>query len=76
MNKNRRKVIAEISTMLDNAKSMAEGCRDEEQDYLDNMPESIQGSDRGYKAEECVSYLDDAIDAIDTAIENIGYASE
>lgn len=38
---------------------------DEEQEAMDNIPESLQDSDRYYIAEESVEYLEDAVGSID-----------
>lgn len=48
------------------AQSQLETLRDEEQEYFDNMPEGLQGGDKGSAAEEAISNLDEAI----------GYAEE
>lgn len=67
MNNTRRKQIKEILKKVDDLQalaadiaSMIEEVKDEEQDYMDNMPENLQGSERYSKAEE-------AVDALDTA---------
>lgn len=51
-----------------------ERLKDEEQEYLDNIPENMQSSDRYYAAEEAVSNLENAHDWLteideDTTIE-------
>ena len=72
MNKDRRKEIqdiinrmAELESLRDELKEAIEAVRDEEQEYYDNMPEGLQGSDRGYAAEEAISNLDEAISALE-----------
>ena len=72
MNNDRRKAIAAVRgeiellvDQIDSIKTQLEDLRDEEQDYYDNMPESLQGGDKGQAAEEAVSNLDNAIDALD-----------
>lgn len=54
---------------LEDCKGMIEGIRDEEQDYLDNMPESFQNSEKGEAAQGAIDALDEAIDALDAAID-------
>ena len=76
MNAERRKTLEEATGLLDDAKSMIEGCRDEEQDYFDDMPENLQGSERGERAEEVVGSLDSVIDSIETALQEIDEAKE
>jgi hypothetical protein len=53
---------------LDEVKSTVEGLRDEEQDYYDNMPDALQGSDKGQNAEQAISNMDQVIDTIDTLV--------
>lgn len=69
MNKNRRKAIDEIQDKLMNLQSELECIRDEEQEAFDNLPESIQYSERGERMEEYISSLEEALD-------NVGYAVE
>lgn len=88
MNKQRRTDIAAIISKLadlealkDEIKEAIEQVRDEEQDYYDNMPEGLQGSDRGYAAEEAVGQLDEAASMLDdldipTLTSNLETASE
>jgi uncharacterized coiled-coil DUF342 family protein len=42
-----------------------EEVRDEEQEYIDNMPESLQQSERYQNAEAAVSQLEDAISTLE-----------
>lgn len=65
MNKARRKEIARALALVEEAKSILETCRDEEQDYKDGMPEAIQNGQKGDAADEVVSALEDAISALD-----------
>jgi len=72
MNNQRRKDIQEIiqkmstlSDMVEEIKEAVEAARDEEQEYLDNMPESLQVSDRGIAAEEAIDSLGEAWDVLD-----------
>ena len=54
MNKIRRKKIQEIKDQIEALKTSLEDLRDEEQEYMDNMPENLQGSVRYDRAEEAV----------------------
>ena len=47
MNKDRRKQIDEAGSVLQDALALIEQIRDDEQEAYDNMPESLQQSDRG-----------------------------
>lgn len=79
MNKDRRKRIqaleAQLSKLvlpdmnLEDIKSDIEGIKDEEQEYYDNMPESLQSGDRGQRAEEVVGLLGEAEDELQELID-------
>lgn len=66
MNKVRRKEIAKAIELLEQAREILESVRDDEQEAFDNMPESLQGSERGEAMEEYIYTLEEAIEAIDT----------
>jgi hypothetical protein len=51
MNAQRRKTLSDLYSQLEQIKSEIEECRDEEQEYLYNMPESFQSSDKGTTTE-------------------------
>ena len=69
MNNKRRKEISKISSILEDAKSRLSTVIDEEQEDFDNMPESLQGSERGCESEEALDSMNDALDSIESAIE-------
>lgn len=65
MNNNRRKEINKAIDLLTSAKeaweeaaAIIESCADEEREYYDNMPESLQGSDKGLGAEAAAELLE------------------
>jgi hypothetical protein len=76
MNKSRRRALNALqdrisalglSAMFDSVKEIAdelETLRDEEQDALDNLPESLQDGERGQAMRECVDYCDTALEAL------------
>jgi uncharacterized coiled-coil DUF342 family protein len=77
MNKARRKAIEELYERVqvllaqtenlpdaDDMKNEVETLRDEEQEYLDNMPEAMQNGDKGSAASEAVSQLETATDKL------------
>lgn len=73
MNNERRKNIERALTLvesawvlLEEAKGEFETARDDEQDYHDNMPESLQCGERGDKAEAAISCLSEICDAMET----------
>lgn len=61
MNNQRRKEIADVLNELAALRSRVEDLQSEEQDYFDNMPENLQQSERGEKAEQAASRLEDAM---------------
>lgn len=76
MNKIRRKNLQHVIDRLEELKGAIEDLHDEEEEYLDSIPDNLQGSERYEKVEsachelECaVSYLEDTINSIEAAIE-------
>ncbi len=65
MNNQRRKEIEAVLNELADLRYRIETIQSEEQDAYDNMPEGLQQSELGQKAEETCSRLDDAITAFD-----------
>jgi len=53
-----------------------ESIRDDEQDKYDNMPESLQSSDRGDTMQEGIDDLESAIEALNTATEALTEVNE
>lgn len=75
MNKQRRKALAEVQEALTVVQDALETLKSEEEDYYDNMPESIQDGMRGEVAQEAINALDDALSNISDAAEYIGAAT-
>ena len=71
MNKVRRKKLGEAVRLLDTASDIVYDVYDEESDSLSNIPESLEGSDRYSKMEECIDYLEDAKSMIEEATAQI-----
>ena len=76
MNKNRRKALMEWVKKAEDWAAQGESLRDElenicseEQDYFDNMPENLQGSQRGMDAEDAIEAMNEAIESMNNAIE-------
>lgn len=76
MNNARRKQIADAIQKIEEAKTLLEIVRDEEQDAFDNIPEGIQSSERGQKMEAAISSMDDAINDIENIVGSLETASE
>ena len=71
MNKERRKSVLGALSLIAQAKEVLETARDEEQEYLENMPEGLQGGDKGSAAEEAITALEEAIDSLDEIDSNV-----
>lgn len=75
MNKQRRERIQEVVDQIGVLCQELEELRDEEEEYMYNMPENLQGSEKYEMAEEAVSNLDSAIDNLTEAIDCANEAS-
>ena len=71
MNKARRNTIEIVASSIENAISELEMCRDEEQNYYDNMPDPLRYSTKGEAADDCISNLDDAISSLEEALNSV-----
>lgn len=76
MNKGRRAAILEVVSNLESLKNKVESIMEDEIDYMDNIPENLQGSYKYEKAEDAVDSLGDAVSELETAIEAIENASK
>jgi hypothetical protein len=83
MNKERRKLITEAGVIFGNAHAMIEDAKallqdalDEEQEYLDAMPESLRDGDKGQTAQDAINVLELAIEAMDGLGGVQGYIDE
>ena len=71
MNKTRRVELNRIQIELQELKYDVEILRDEEQEYLGNMPESLNGSDYANTAKEAIGIMDSVIDNLQEACESL-----
>jgi hypothetical protein len=67
MNKGRRKELSKAHDLLDQVKEILSAVKDEEEEALGNMPESLQGSEKGEKMDSTVNDLDDLVSTLDEA---------
>ena len=67
MNAQRRKMLGKVSDLISEARTLLEDIRDEEQEAFDNMPESLQASERGEAMEDAISTMDDIISSLEDA---------
>ena len=68
MNKQKRKAIDEIVEQLRALYDQLETLQEEEQDCYDNMPESLQYSEKGEAMSAAVDQLDNAKSSVEEAI--------
>ena len=68
MNKNRRKQLEELCNEMTNQLEGLRALLDEEQEYYDNMPESLQDSERGEQSQEYINTMESALDDIESAL--------
>lgn len=71
MNAQRRKALGKIEALLCEARGLLDGTAAEEREAYENLPESIQNSERGERAEEIATTLEEAvyeIENIETAL--------
>ena len=67
MNKQRRKQIAAAMELIEQAQAILEEVIAEEQEAFDNLPESLQTSERGELMEEYIYTLESFQDGLDTS---------
>lgn len=70
----RRKLLSEIVSNLMDAQEELNAIQDEEQEAFDNLPESLQYSERGDSMQEAIDAMDSALDDLDSVIESINEA--
>ena len=58
--------------MIASAKEIIEEVKEEEQEAFDNMPESLQGSERGEQMESYIGDLENAADDLDSISDIVG----
>ncbi len=69
MNKIRRQKISDLKGRLEKLTDNLKIILDEEQDYYDNIPENLLGSERAETSEESIEQLTDAIDQLEDVME-------
>ena len=71
------KLVADARAAIDALREAIEPIKEEEQEYYDNMPESLQGGEKGEAAQAAIDALENAmsdlegidLDAIEGALE-------
>ncbi|MEG0978054.1 MAG: hypothetical protein RSC93_07310 [Erysipelotrichaceae bacterium] len=68
MNNKRRKAISEINEQLEVLSETLNIVNEEETEYLDNMPENLQESEKYNHSEEIIDVINEIIENLDNAI--------
>lgn len=76
MNKARRKELKKAIDALYEAHRIIEECMDGETEALENLPESIQDSERGEAMAEYIDVMESVIGDIENALDDITNISE
>ncbi len=71
MNAKQRKELQGYADSLEEIKSCIETMQEDETEKLDNMPESLQYSERGESMQEAIDTLEGAAQSIEEAIDYI-----
>ena len=71
MNKAKRRRLNEANILLLRTLNIIENIKDDEETTFYNMPENLQGSERGYNMENNVDVLEEAIDYLNDALYNM-----
>lgn len=71
MNKARRKELQELYDIISETKAHLEILHDEEEEYRDNIPENLQGSERYEKSEAAMEAIDSAVSSLEETLEYI-----
>lgn len=74
MNNERRKEIDLLIDRIEGLRFDIEGLKDDEQGAFDGMPESLQAGERGELMETAIAELDEAIESLGLAMDNLGNA--
>lgn len=71
MNRNRRKQIRDIVTRIEQLRDDAIEIQDEEQESLDNLPESLQDSEQAERMESSILGIEEAVECLTSAIDEL-----
>lgn len=71
MNKQRRDDLSRAATLVDDARDIVSNAAVEERDYYESMPEGIQRSEKGERADEVADELESIADELDSLYSRI-----
>jgi hypothetical protein len=72
MNQERRKIISAKIAIIEDLVSQLQEVFDAEDEAFGNMPESLQHSERGEAMSEGMTCIENAINSLETAAEDLG----
>jgi hypothetical protein len=73
MNKQRKTELDSVENALESLLTIIQNIKEDEEEYVNNVPENLQGSEKYSQAEESIPYLEDACSNIEEAISNINF---
>lgn len=68
MNKSRRQQLRKWLEDIEAIKNELERIIEDEQEYYDNIPENLQGSERASDSEEAIDNMNEAVSTIEEAM--------
>lgn len=76
MNNLRRKRIGKLVDILFNVKESFESIAEDEEEYIDNIPENLQNSSRYEEAEEALYNLNEVVSSLDEVLATLSCVIE
>lgn len=71
MNKMNRKQLRDLISRIETIHEELDEIKDGEEEKLDNMPESLQDSEKGEALSEIIDFLDSASESLNESVESI-----
>lgn len=69
-------LVGDFTEALEGVKGDIENIKSEEDEYYNNMPESLQGGEKGEQAQAAVAAMDEAMERLDEGVAALGEAKE
>jgi len=76
MTEQTRQKLNDLKDRIDQIRNAIDCIRSDEEDYMYNIPENLQESDRYYAADEAVDNLQAAFDSVEYAMDEIDELAE
>ena len=76
MNKTRRKEINRAYSLIYEVNEILERVAEEEREYLDTLPENLQGGEKAHRAEAAADALDEAVSSLEEVLSSCETAIE